>query len=291
MTLIGFATYGDHAECITDTAFYTRNVEKLGLTTKHMTLNHLDAVLLNQGDSDFGDYAQVSTRKLADMCSTFDDLAARMQANLSAVHADLELPEDREATLFLVGYSEAAGEFVGYVYAPEQQFKPLKVRQWLMPTPWTLRPSGLELRRVRSDLGGRASWAEVEPRWTTQPTMTAPASVEEWVDLAVTAHRQRTLDHYSRVMVLGDLVHTRLERGTVTTKRVHTFTHTDEEFRSIVAETRHPLGQMQACWCESGQTFRDCHLRPFWNDPCGCFSGRTFYECCMVPDSASVPVA
>ena len=36
--------------------------------------------------------------------------------------------------------------------------------------------------------------------------------------------------------------------------------HSDEQFRVILSGTRHPIGQMQACWCESGQTFRDCHL-------------------------------
>lgn len=289
MTLIGIATYGDHAEFITDTAWYTRYVEKLGVTTKHMTLNHLDAAVITGGDSEFGDYAQVSARKLADVCTSYDDLAARYAGTLRSILA--ESPQDADATpvtACLVGYSPEAGEFVIHLYAQEQDFKPVKVRQWLTPTPWTYRPSGIEARRVRRDMlaadESRASlWPQVDQLWKGKPTWTPPASVEEWVALATAAHEQRTADEYCQVLVLGSIVHTRLDRCSSTTRTVHHFEHTDQEFAAVMAGTRHPIGQMQACWCESGETFRDCHLRPYWADACGCWSGRTFYECCMVP--------
>lgn len=290
MTLISFATYGDHAEFITDTTSYTRYVEQLGITTKHATLNHLDAAVLTQGCSTFGDYATVGALKLAGDCAGFDEMVGRYQATLVATLADLPEVGDRDCTAFLLGYSENAAQFVAYVYAAEQGFKPLRVTQWLMPTPWSLRPSGIELRRVREVIGHTPLWPQVEPRWTTQPKMVAPRSVEEWVDLALIAHEQRTADHYFQILVLGSVLHTRLERGASLTRRVHNFEHTTEEFRAILAGTRHPIGQMQDCHCGSGETYRDCHLRPYWTDACGCASGRTFYECCMVPEAADVTV-
>ena len=299
MTLISFATYGDHAEFITDTTWYTRYVEKLGLTTKHMHLTHLDAVILTQGDGDFGDYAQVSARKLGDESPNFDDLLRRLPDTLRAVYGDVGVTPDRaHCTAFAIGYSEEAGEFVAFVYAAEQDFKPLRVTQWLMPTPWTLRPSGLELRRLRPLRVGddversRADlWPMVEQKWPTMPKMTPPRDVDGWIELAKLAHTQRTLDDYAQVMVLGSVVHGRLERGSATTSVVHTFQHTEEEFRKILSSTRHPIGQMRACWCGSGQTWRDCHLRDYWADPCGCMSGKTFQDCCLVPGGSTARTA
>lgn len=299
MTLIGIATYGDRAEFITDTVWYTRYVEQLGVTTKHMTLNHLDAAVLTGGNSEFGDYAQVSARKLGDVCATFDEMVERYQATLRGIRQDIDKIEgDSPATAFLVGYSHDAGEFVIYVYAEEQDWKPLRVSQWLMPTPWSFRPSGIEARRVAGDMlaadESRADrWPTVEPLWRGQQKWPAPTSEEDWLGLAQMAHEQRTVDNYCQTLVLGSIVHTRLERGAVTTRVLGNLTHTDEEYANILAQTRHPIGQMQACWCDSGQTFRDCHLRPYWTERCACGhpAGRTFYECCMVPDPVSVPVA
>ena len=294
MTLIGIATYGDHAEFITDTAWYTRYVEQLGVTTKHMTLNHFDAAVLTGGNSEFGDYAMVSARKLSDVSSSFDDMVPRFQGTLRSIMADIpQHPDDNNSTAFLVGYSESAGEFVIYVYAQEQDWKPLRVRQWLMPTPWSFRPSGIEARRVGHDMlnadESRATlWPEADRLWKSKPTWTPPTTDQQWIDLAKAAHEQRTVDDYCQVLVLGAIVHTRLDREAVTTRTLCHLEHTNEQFAAIFASTRHPLGQMQACWCDSGETYRDCHLRPYWADPCGCRSGRTFYECCMVPEAAAV---
>lgn len=289
MTLISFATYGDHAEFITDTTWYTRYLEKLGLTTKHMHLTHLDAVILTQGDSEFGDYAQVSACKLGAESANFDALLRRLPDTLRAVYGDVGVtPERGPCTAFAIGYSEEAGEFVGVVHASEQAFKPLRVTQWLMPTPWTLRPSGIELRRLRESMADDVDRSRVdllptvEQRWSTMPKMAPPRDVDGWVELAKLANAQRTLDNYAEVLVLGNVIHGRLERGTATTSVVHTFQHTEEELQKILASTRHPIGQMQACWCGSGETFRDCHLRDYWADPCGCGSGQAFQDCCLV---------
>lgn len=80
--------------------------------------------------------------------------------------------------------------------------------------------------------------------------------------------------------------------GAVTTWTLHRLEHTDEEVAAIFTGTRHPLGQMQACWCDSGEPCRDCHLRDRWAEPCGCRSGETFQDCCLVaPVEAVTPVA
>lgn len=288
MTLIGIATYGDHAEFITDTVSYTLHAERLGVTTKHLPLHHLDAAVLSSGDTSFGVYAKLSALELSTWCQTFDDLAERYQATVRQVCA--ETPGKPEhCTAFLVGYSHKAREYVIHVYAQEQDFKPLTVKTWLSPTPWNLRPSGIELRRGRdaARAEGEPRWGDwvktVEPLWPRRPKMKPPASVEEWVSLAETVQEHRTVDAYWVVMVMGSLVHTRLERGATTSRTVHEFAQTGEGFARLLEGTRHPIGQMQDCHCGSGKTYRDCHLRPHWTDPCGCASGRTFYECCMVP--------
>jgi uncharacterized protein YchJ len=37
--------------------------------------------------------------------------------------------------------------------------------------------------------------------------------------------------------------------------------------------------QVQACWCDSGKRFVDCHPADQIDQPCGCGSGETFGEC------------
>ena len=286
MTMIGFATYGDHAEFITDTASYTKYVENLGLATKHITINHIDAACLTQGNSRFGDLAMSALLQVAGQVVGFDELTLHAPKWLDEMHADAERPED--CLVFLIGYSEGAGEFVAYVYASEQGFKRVKVTRWISPAPWTMQPSGIELRRTRryidqADQSRADLWPQVEASWTKCPKMTAPTSIDEWVDLAKLVREQRCLDNFAQIIVHGKVIHTRLERGTVASSVAHDFGSDGAALLKMLRSTRHPLGQMQECWCKSGQTHRDCHLRFAWAEPCGCGSGETFEVGCMVP--------
>ena len=287
MTMIGFATYADHAEFITDSTWYTKYVEQLGVATKHTTINHLDAAVLTQGDSRFGELAKSAARQMACAVTSFDELVAGAPKWLDEMLDETGRPDP--ATVFLIGWSEEAQAFRAYVCASEQDFKPLKVNQFITPAPWTIRPSGLELRRTRAYVATahesrQALWPQVEDIWTRQRPMTPPASTEEWVALAKLTRSQRCVDDkFAQVLVAGQVFHTRLGRGEVATRRVHDFATDGEELLTMVRNTRHPLGQMQECWCESGKAFRDCHLRCAWEEPCGCGSGETFEVCCMVP--------
>ncbi|MEP7738123.1 SEC-C metal-binding domain-containing protein [Nocardioides sp. 31GB23] len=294
MTMIGFATYGDHAEFITDTANYTKYVESLGTTTKHITINHIDAACLTQGDGHFGDLAMSALLQVAGQVVGFDELTLHAPKWLDEMHVDAERPEN--CLVFLIGYSEEAGEFVAYVYASEQGFKRVKVSRWIFPAPWNLQPSGIELRRTRRYIDQAEQsrvdlWPQVEASWTKRPKMTAPASVEEWVELAKSVREQRCLDDFAQIIVHGKVVHTRLERGTVASSVVHDFGSDDTALLKMLRGTRHPFGQMQACWCGSGETYRDCHLRWAWDQPCGCHKGeKLFKDCHMVPPSAEIGV-
>ena len=293
MTMIGFATYGDHAEFITDTASYTKYVEELGTATKHLTLHHLDAAVLTQGNGHFGELAKSAALQVAGQVTGFDELTREVTRWLNEMHDQANNPE--QCTVFLIGYSEQAEEFVAYAYASEQQFKGVRVSRWISPAPWTVRPSGIELRRTRAYAAGGdetriALWPRVESTWTQCHPMVAPASIDEWVTLAQTVREQRCLDDYAQIIVHGKVMHTRLERGNAHTTVIHDFGDDVHEQLKMLNGTRHPLGQMQACWCESGETYRDCHLRWAWGQPCGCTSGRAFQECHMVPVSSQVGV-
>lgn len=286
MTLIAFATYGtDRIEFITDSARYTRRVSEMGRTTKHLTINHLDAAVLTQGDSSFGDTVKSSCLKAAEDLGTFDamtDTAPDWLAHLRKLCVDAgETPEEDESNVFLLGWSDRASKFVAYAFPSAAGFEPSKINGlWAMPAPWAMRPSALELDHIKRNFADDEHLDRIVDSWSKKPTRPAPRSTEEWVALACEAREQRALNAgFAHVIVAGDVFHTKLKRGSVETRRVHTFNDSGEEFLSLVEYTEHPIALAGPCWCESGRTYGDCHAREF---PCGCRSGKSFGECCMM---------
>lgn len=265
MTLIAFATYGDHAEFVTDTISYTSGGEELGRCTKHMTLNHLDAAVLTQGDELFGDDAVSGANQVSGRVATFDELvdaATDFLADLwRARLAEKGGSEDvAESVIFFLGWSDRAGAFTAHAFASEQGFKPLAVtRPWVMPTPWSLRPSGLELRRLKTWNQDHPQIEQACAAWAAAPPLAAPQSIEAWVDLAKQARELRSLGgRFGRVIVAGDVFHTRVSRGAVHTQRVHRFNDAGDELLRMVAGSYHPLALAAACDCGAGRAFGDC---------------------------------
>jgi len=290
MTLIAFATYGDRAEFITDTASYTRYVESMGRTTKHLTLNHIDTAVLAQGDSLFGDYVQVGALQAGGQAADYDQLVDDSQEWVSRywcqVRDDAADPDKiSDSAIFFIGWSNRHQAFTAHALDSADGFVPRRIRSaWVTPSPFTYRPSRIEARRAREwmDDADDARTEEHMARWQGRPVLQAPGSVAEWVELAKTVRDQRALESYLRVIVAGQVIHTRLERGAVTSRVVHEFTDAGEEFQQLIAFTKHPQAQTMPCWCESGKRFVDCHLAPTLDEPCGCRSGQTFRECCAV---------
>ncbi len=264
MTLIAFATYGDHAEFITDTASYTHRVTHLGRTTKHLTIPHIDTAVLSQGDSDFGTAVMTGALITAAQVSTFDELIETAPGWLAALwQGRTEAPDTgppTESVAFLLGWSDTEQEFTAYAFASEQEFKAHRVnRTWVMPCPWDYRPMALELRRMRGWMADHPDVDQAADIWSHRPPARTPQSVDEWVALAKLARQQRSVDdHFAHVIVAGDVFHTRLSRGEVATRRVHRFNDSGEEFAKMLRWTLHPTALAEPCLCESGNTYGEC---------------------------------
>lgn len=232
MTLIAFATYGSRAELLTDTASYTDDKEVIRQTTKHLTLNHLDAAVLTTGDGRFTDHVGNVMLQAGSLVATFDELvdgSAEWILDFWQEHCENRgLDADDVSSVCLVGYSERHELFRGYVMAREADFEPREVRGvWMSVTPWSHRPDAPELERLTeyahkfesTHPGGPQAMAE----WAAKPTVDKPASVDDWVHLGRMVREQRSFDTYGRILVAGRLIHTRLERGAVTSRVVHRF--------------------------------------------------------------------
>lgn len=298
MTMIAFATYGDRAEFMTDTASYTANGSSFGRCTKHLTLPHLDAAVLTQGDALFGEDAKSGALQASAQVATFDELVKTAPAWLADLWQNRRTESagrmDDHAVVFLIGWSDAEQSFTAHAFASEQDFTPLRVKNtWAMPCPWSNRPSGLERRRMLAfgeSVGRGEAYRAVAEKWTQKPPLARPGSVEEWRALAVTIREQRALEDFGTVYVAGKVIHTRLERGAVTTRVIHEFDDSGEEFARLIAWSHHPQAQMAVCHCGSGLTYRDCHLAEWYADgrTCACGSGNPFDGCCRVASEAPV---
>ncbi|MCM0619592.1 SEC-C metal-binding domain-containing protein [Nocardioides bruguierae] len=285
MTLIGFATYPDHIEFVTDTAKYTRHVEKLGTTTKHQVFAHLDAAVMTQGSEAFGIHATATLLEVAGQVAEFDELVQHAPRALQFAHDAADQPN--ECLAILLGYSQSRSEWTGVAFASDRGFKPTHARTWLQPMPWTIRPTGLELRRVKGWMDGHPDLPAVVDQWTASDPLTPPDSDAAWVSLAQESRNQRSGEPFAHVVVHGDLIHTRLEAGAATTRALHHFTDDTATLFALLHGTRHPYGQAQNCPCGTGLAYRDCCLRDHWGDPCGCRSGLAFESCCLIPATAA----
>ena len=291
MTLLAFALYDDRAELLTDTLSYSLNVSSLGHHTKLMPLTHLDCVIATAGAHEFGTDVRLGLAHLGAKVETFDDLVEHTPAVLRALHEDA--PALTCSTVFLLGYSPAAERFTAHVYANDDDFTPLQVtRPWVMPAPWVVRPTDLEVSRLKAqpDDGSFERLGEQDAEtWQARPPLDPPADVDEWIMLAELARAHRALDGPFHTCIGGQLLLTRIWQGAQTTERVGVFNDTGEEFLKLVQWTRHPLAQEQPCWCGSGHRFVECALRDEWGEPCLCKSGLTFRDCCRIPADETAP--
>ena len=294
MTMIAFATYGDRAEIITDSASYNQNGSAIGRTSKVLTIPHLDAAVATQGDSLFGVLAKSAVLQVAGQLATFDDVVAAMPRHLREIWAERreDWADASDSIIFLLGYSARSERFEAYLFATDRgDLEPSRVgAPWVTPCPWSFKPSLVDVKRLREwsrDAAAAAGEAdqghEAVQLWMTKPPMTAPATVDEWVDLAKQVREERALSGYATVYVAGDVFYTRIARGEATTRKVHTYDDEGDEFLQMIEGTQHPVAQLMPCWCESGKAFLDCHLAPQLDERCQCnMSDKTFRECCAV---------
>ncbi len=291
MTLIAIATYGNSAEFITDTLSYSANLRSLGHTSKSMVLPHIDAAVLTQGGGDFGLIAKSTVAAVSAEVPTFDDLVDEAPEVLRQIWATRKPDEWGKygGTVFLVGYSSRTETFRAFSFAHDRDGFAADALEapHVMPAPYSMAPSEMELRRLTRKTPETESHANLVAAlknvWPTKPAFVAPKNKAQWQGVAVLCREQRALDpSRSRTLVGGSVHHTRLSRGKVSTHVIHTFEDSGEEFLRMVANSDHPQSQLAPCPCESGQTFRECCMVPYLDKPCGCESGQTLGECCAI---------
>lgn len=289
MTLVAFATYGDKAEILTDTTSYGSSLVTMGHTSKVMPLPHLDAAVLSQGSSEFGTWVDHFAKMTASEAPNFESFMTDAQGAardawefVSKMHADQGLAEPAPSAAFYIG---PIGEtFKAFTLSSTDDFEPVETKGLsVMPVP--LNPPMRITEHEARYLSGFAHENDVAVL-RDRPAGKAPASMDDWVALGLAARQTRALapvESRLKVLVAGALHHTRLRRGLVTTRTVHTFNDTGEEFWQIVRGTLHPVAQLGPCHeCESGKRWIDCHLRESFTEPCLCKSGKTLEDCCLV---------
>ncbi len=296
MTLLAIHADATRAQIMTD----TRSADHIGRTwsrgTKFFHLAHLDAGLVTQGSSSFGNRATLLLGSDSGFSGTFDDLLSSTPAALRRAWSRLsgEVTDENaehgstvalaDSVVFLAGYSDAAQGFVAVGFASDHDFEPRPVSGLhVQPSPFHLAPSTLELERLRRHfrLNGLDVTALGQTKTGENP---APDTTEAWEALARAVRRDRALAPIAsglKWVVGGDVLLTTIERGSSTTERLLTFGDAGEEFREMVAGTLHPMGQAGPCVCDSGKRLIDCCVQ-LTGQQCPCGSGRIFGDCCSI---------
>lgn len=290
VTLIAFVCDGDHAEILTDSLSYLRNLGKLGETSKISVLSHFDAAVMSQGDGMFGGrvraMAHTTIGRLED--ASFDGLTREIRPALQDYWGwtleDAPSPEHVYAsTIYLVGYSLEAASFVAYLYASDHDFEPEPVDGlYVTPTPAEYALGPLERERLLRDYADAPNAEEFFAEWSRAPGYPVPCDMREWAQLGLGVRYTRALGGNVNTLVGGSLYFTQLEPGRCLTSKIWEFDDTGDELLAMVGYSQHPAAQARPCWCDSGKRHLDCHLAEFVDQPCGCGSDKLFRDCCMI---------
>jgi hypothetical protein len=254
MTLVAITTGPDYAEVLVDTLAYGFGDAEFVQTAKVRSFPHLDLVIAGKGAAEMPALWSLvvdGTPSIGD----FDALCEAAVEELPDLWETVEQKEQRRSCslVYMVGWSPSRRRFVALEFSADADFQPREVgREEAFCTP----------------APGDA------PAVPTRPA--------EWIDLAETIYAEHsvTLDLSQKTMIGGGLILTRLERGSVTQRRIQDLPADDWRFRQMVIGTVHRYGQIGPCMCGSGQPYLVCHLPAFdpeW--PCPCTSGKPFVDC------------
>lgn len=289
MTLIAFGAGHESADIITDSTSYTSTFTELGHCSKALHLQHLDTMVLSQGDANFARTWQWLALQLGEQSPDLDTFLEHTPTLLedawahavSQWRAGGRTDDPPRSVGMLVGYSPAEGRFVAVTFPSDRGFVPEPVDGlFVHPSPLSVRPSDYELRGIRETVR-----ADLVRRIEALPEPPQPRSPEEWANIALIARESRSyLDPTTglKVFVGGSVFHTHLERGRVETSRVLQFDQDPEDFQAVIAGTLHPQSQLGPCGCGSDTRYLDCCLAPHLDEPCLCGSGSPLRDCCSV---------
>jgi hypothetical protein len=274
VTLVAFTARPERVDLVCDTICYSRTARFVHHTTKAIVLSHLNAVLAATGPTEFLN-RWAYTVNTTHVAGSFDELVEVSPSRLSEGWGEFlpprafdrrrrgitEAPKDW-VTIAAVGWSHAADEAAAYTFASHDDFTAVDRR-----------------RSLYVSLDENAPYD-------------VPDTDEDWVALAE-GLRPVVADSRlgSKVLIAGQLVHTRVERDSVTQRTIHRFDDTGEDWQRMFWASLHPLGLDGECVCRgkrgpAGARFRDCCiLRSVRGDIpdglCPCDSYRRFRDCCL----------
>jgi len=294
MTLIAISASKNRADVLTDSWSYTYGGRRIGSDSKLHAIPHLDMAHATQGSCEFEALWNFGAIALATHVGSYDDFASEAGPYLQDAWNEVDPRPQDPSVVFLVGYSPEESRFRAYRFDSDSDFERQDLEApFIIPAPTDIRPSDLELARLKGSLlagqseSDKAEILTVFEDWHQRPGLVAPTTVKGWVRLGKHARESRALapsvTSGLKVFVAGSLYHAVLRRGEFTTSRVHTFNDAGAEFAQLVAGTLHPISQYGPCsYCDSGRPFVDCHLASFATQPCPCGSDKPFEACCSV---------
>ena len=297
MTLVAFSVNKNRADILTDTWSYSAGGRRIASDSKVHSIPHLDMAYATQGSCEFASLWGLEATARAMHVGSFDGFVAEAGPYLLEAWNAVVERERTPSVVFLIGYSPEDSRFRAYQFASDSGFERQDVEApFIIPAPTDIRPSELELARIKGSFTGASDETEILAlfeEWHQKPGLVAPTTVKGWVQLGKHARESRAMMHARtnlKVFVAGDLFHAVLKRGELTTSRVHRFNDSGAEFAQLVAGTLHPISQYGPCsFCDSGRPYVDCHLASFATQPCLCGSGKPFQDCCSVRAEVSTP--
>jgi hypothetical protein len=303
MTLVAFNATAESADLITDTWSYALSAQTLGHVSKVMAIPHLDTVVTTQGDGEAGIAWKLGIQRLAEDVPGFDELVTAAPKALHLLWTGRQVATNTRnrstpgatysltpSVAFIIGYSASQERFRAVGFASDTDFEPFEVEGLhVMPSPFSMRPSDLELNRFVDAVSQDTRPGDAENLAVLRalpPRPAAPTTPLEWAALAMQARQDRSIDATVstrlKVLVGGELWHTNVQRGAIFQARTLTFNDSGDELAAIMAGTLHPLGQQGPCPCWSGQRYMDCCLAKIADDPCLCGSRQALKACCSV---------
>lgn len=256
MTLVAVRVEPEFAEILTDTLATGPSQTTMVRSSKVTTFPHLNAAILGRGAAELTGNFVGWLAMHPDIAGSFDALDELARDHLPGMWERVEGKDSRPLARQLhVGWSESRGRFVAREYLSSDDF------------------AGSDVTEV-----GFFCHPDMTPRLLPPP----PGSTQDWVDLAETVYTVATAAPQLSgrcCLIGGDILLTRLERGSITQRVIHHLSEDDWRFRRGVIGGLHWQGQAGPCMCGSGQPYIVCCLRPFVDEPCDCGSERPLRDC------------
>jgi hypothetical protein len=135
--------------------------------------------------------------KLAMHVGTFDGFTQETGPRLREAWSHVAERHRVPSVVFVIGYSPEANRFRAYQFASSSDFERQDLEApFIIPAPFDIRPSELELARIKDQLAGSSNEAEMLTlieNWHQQPGLVAPTTVKGWVQLGKHTRESRAL--------------------------------------------------------------------------------------------------